>query len=98
MTLKSGGTTIFLGIDTGGTYTDAVLFDKKRGVVATAKAPTTRHRLSIGIEAAVRAVLIVPASEIELVSLSSTLATNAIVEGQGSPICLLLIGYEPRLV
>lgn len=67
-------------------------------MVKTAKSPTTRHRLSIGIEAAVRAVLTVPPSEVELVSLSSTLATNAIVEGQGSPVCLLLLGYEPRLV
>ena len=33
-----------------------------------------------------------------LVSLSTTLATNAIVEGQGSPICLLLIGYDPDLI
>jgi N-methylhydantoinase A/oxoprolinase/acetone carboxylase beta subunit len=31
--------------------------------------------------------------DIELVSLSTTLATNAIVEGQGSSICLILIGY-----
>ena len=75
-----------------------MLFDKKLGVVKTAKAPTTRHKLSVGIEAAVRAVLTVPPSAVELVSLSSTLATNAIVEGQGSPVCLLLLGYEPRLV
>jgi N-methylhydantoinase A/oxoprolinase/acetone carboxylase beta subunit len=75
-----------------------VLFDQKQGVIKSAKAPTTRHRLSIGIEAAVRSVLSVPPSEIELVSLSSTLATNSIVEGKGNPVCLLLIGYDPRLV
>ena len=34
-----------LGIDTGGTYTDAVLFDHDPGVVAKAKALTTRHDL-----------------------------------------------------
>lgn len=84
-------TAIFLGIDTGGTYTDAVLYDKKRGVISSVKAPTTRYKLPTGIEAAVKAALTVPASEIELVSLSSTLATNAIVEGQGSPIYLVLI-------
>ncbi len=33
--------------------------------------------------------------EIELVSLSTTLATNAVVKGQGSPICLLLVGHPP---
>jgi N-methylhydantoinase A/oxoprolinase/acetone carboxylase beta subunit len=32
---------------------------------------------------------------VRLVSLSTTLATNAILEGQGSPLCLLLLGYPP---
>src|SRR5262245_47789128 len=41
------------------------------------------------------AVLRQSPDDISLVSLSTTLATNAIVEGQGSPICLLLLGYEP---
>jgi len=35
---------------------------------------------------------------VELVSLSTTLATNAIVEGQGSAICLILIGYTPDML
>lgn len=34
---------IFLGIDTGGTYTDAVLWSEARGVIAKAKALTTRQ-------------------------------------------------------
>jgi N-methylhydantoinase A/oxoprolinase/acetone carboxylase beta subunit len=37
-------------------------------------------------------------TEVDLVALSTTLATNAIVEGQGSPVCLLLIGYDPALI
>ena len=85
-----------LGFDTGGTYTDAVLFDPATGgVVAAAKALTTKHDLSIGLRGAMEAVLRQSADDIALVSLSTTLATNAIVEGQGSPICLLLLGYEP---
>jgi N-methylhydantoinase A/oxoprolinase/acetone carboxylase beta subunit len=32
------------------------------------------------------------------VALSTTLATNAIVEGRGCPVCLLLIGYDPTLI
>ncbi|MFP4442688.1 MAG: hydantoinase/oxoprolinase N-terminal domain-containing protein, partial [Spirochaetia bacterium] len=44
---KSGH--FFLGIDTGGTYTDSVLFSEESGVVASAKAITTRRDLSIGI-------------------------------------------------
>jgi N-methylhydantoinase A/oxoprolinase/acetone carboxylase beta subunit len=96
--------TIALGIDTGGTYTDAVLveLDDDRGrVIAGAKALTTRRDLAIGIGGAVDSVFAGDAirpEEIELVALSTTLATNAIVEGQGSSICLLLIGYDPELI
>ena len=38
-----------LGIDTGGTYTDAVLYDETSGVTASAKALTTKHDLVIGV-------------------------------------------------
>jgi N-methylhydantoinase A/oxoprolinase/acetone carboxylase beta subunit len=86
---------VLLGIDTGGTYTDAVLYDDTRGVIASAKALTTKHDLSSGIRQALEAVLKSGYPKIGLVSLSTTLATNAIVEGQGSPICLLLLGYPP---
>lgn len=85
-----------LGIDTGGTYTDAVLLDSEQRVRAAAKAPTTRQDLAIGIAEAVRAVLgqadCKPA-DIALVGLSTTLATNAIVEGQGGRVGLILIGF-----
>ena len=85
---------ILLGIDTGGTYTDAVLYDEGLGrVVTAAKALTTRHDLAVGIHAAAEAVLtssgVEPAS-IALVSLSTTLATNALVEGQGGRVGLVL--------
>ncbi|UCF98041.1 MAG: hydantoinase/oxoprolinase family protein [Spirochaetaceae bacterium] len=89
---------VLLGIDTGGTYTDAVLFDSQEGsgseVLALAKALTRRHDLSLGIRESLEQVLRSAGREdIELVSLSTTLATNAIVEGQGGSICLILIGY-----
>ena len=49
---------MLLGIDTGGTYTDAVVYDEVAGVVlAKAKSPTTHHDLAIGICAAIDAVL-----------------------------------------
>jgi N-methylhydantoinase A/oxoprolinase/acetone carboxylase beta subunit len=84
-----------LGIDTGGTYTDAVLYDPGRGVLAAAKALTTRHDLAEGVGAAIAGVLPSGAGQrIRLVSLSTTLATNALVEGQGSPAGLLLLGYD----
>ena len=89
---------ILLGIDTGGTYTDAVLYDERSGrVVAAAKALTTRHDLAVGIRDAAESVLegsgVEPAS-IALVSLSTTLATNALVEGQGGHVGLVLIGFD----
>ena len=89
--------TVFVGVDTGGTYTDAVVYDERREVVlATAKAPTTHDDLAIGIEAALDEVLrtadVAPAA-IGLVSLSTTLATNALVEGVGRPACLVMIGF-----
>ncbi|MDH3473739.1 MAG: hydantoinase/oxoprolinase family protein [Rhodospirillales bacterium] len=91
-----------LGIDTGGTYTDAVIFEQDAGpaagVVAAAKALTTKHDLAVGVREAIEAVLPEAAAEIALVSLSTTLATNAVVEGQGSPVCLLLIGTGPEVL
>ena len=88
---------IFLGIDTGGTYTDAVLWSEAGGeVLAKAKALTTRHDLAVGISGAVDAVMqkagVDPAA-IKLVSMSTTLATNALVEGQGGRVALVMIGF-----
>ena len=49
--------TLLLGVDTGGTYTDAVLIRDEVAVIASAKSLTTRHDLAEGIGAAVQAVL-----------------------------------------
>ena len=71
-----------LGIDTGGTYTDAVLFREPDGVIAKAKSLTTREDLARGIAGAVDAVIGssgIAARDIGLVSLSTTLATYALV-------------------
>lgn len=88
---------LYLGIDTGGTYTDAVLMSETDGVVAKAKSLTTRHDLTVGIGGAVSNVLQnsnAPVSSIGLVSLSTTLATNALVEGQGGRAALVMIGFD----
>jgi len=88
-----------LGIDTGGTYTDAVLVNYDTGeVLRGAKALTTKQDLSLGIREAMDRILGADAPNICLVALSTTLATNALVEGKGAPICLLLLGYDPRLI
>jgi len=92
--------TVFVGIDTGGTYTDAVVYDERRKeLLAKAKAPTTHDELSVGIEAALDQALAAAAVDpgaIGLVSLSTTLATNALVEGVGRPACLVMIGFGPE--
>ncbi|TNC52489.1 hydantoinase/oxoprolinase family protein [Rubellimicrobium rubrum] len=89
---------VLLGVDTGGTYTDAVLLDEdETRVLAKAKALTSRPDLSIGVGAAIDAVLAqggVAPSEVAMVSLSTTLATNALVEGQGGRVALIAIGFD----
>lgn len=87
-----------LGVDTGGTYTDAVMLDEvSDAVVASAKALTTRPDLALGVGAAIDAALAqaaVSVTDIAMVSLSTTLATNALVEGQGGRIAFVSIGFD----
>ncbi len=90
---------LMLGVDTGGTYTDAVLIEDETHVVASAKALTTRHDLAVGVGAAIDAVMTesgAKAADIAMVSLSTTLATNALVEGQGGRVGLVFIGFSKR--
>lgn len=91
-----------IGIDTGGTYTDAVLLDtEKKGVeaiVRKAKAFTTHEKLENGIEKSMGALNLTPddTSQIEKVVLSTTLATNAIVEKKLHKVGLIVVGDMPR--
>lgn len=77
-----------LGVDAGGTYTDCVLYDMGRGrVLAKAKAITTHHNLMIGIDEGLgrlaQAAGGADLKSVRVVALSTTLATNSIVEGKG---------------
>lgn len=88
-----------LGLDTGGTFTDAAIIDAESGtLVAKAKSPTTRDDLSIGLGYAISAALDqIPSgkkNEVSRVCLSTTLATNAVVEGMGGRVGLVMIGFE----
>jgi N-methylhydantoinase A/oxoprolinase/acetone carboxylase beta subunit len=90
------------GVDTGGTYTDAVLIDgESRKVVAAAKALTTRGDLALGVNQALKQALAAldeaAAHRVRLVAVSTTLATNAVVEGHGSPIAVILIGFDRQM-
>lgn len=89
-------TTYSIGIDTGGTYTDAVLLDNRtREVVAWRKERTTSHDLSIGVGTALASLLqhTVTISDIRQLSVSTTLATNAVVENRGARVGLFVLGY-----
>lgn len=90
---------LVLGIDTGGTYTDGVLLEyDTRQVLATHKSLTTKRDFSIGIEKVIEGIQIDDPSDIKMVSISTTLATNAIAEGKGKRVALFLIGYDPDLI
>ena len=88
-----------IGIDAGGTYTDAVVYDFEEGrALAMAKALTTKEDLSVGILGALDAL---PRQYLEAagcVALSTTLATNACVEDKGGRGKLLFIGVDSRVV
>jgi N-methylhydantoinase A len=76
---------MLIGVDVGGTFTDAVLAVGER--LITAKAPTTPKDQSAGVMAAIGAVLArtgARAEEIEEFSHGMTVATNALLEGRGA--------------
>ncbi len=84
-----------IGIDTGGTYTDAVIYDfTEKKVLSSSKALTTREDLSIGISGALEGLDKGLLAKAEVAALSTTLATNACVEGKGGRAKLLLIGVD----
>lgn len=84
-----------LGIDTGGTYTDAVLLSIEDGtILGSAKSLTTYRDLSVGIRESLMKLDRDLLGEVSTVSLSSTLATNSIVEGRGCRVGLVCIGRD----
>ena len=90
---------LVLGIDTGGTYTDGVLLEyNTHKILATHKSLTTKRDFAIGIENVIAEIDIQDPSAIQMVSVSTTLATNAIAEGKGKRVALFLIGYDPDLI
>ena len=104
MPSSPASTSYLIGVDTGGTYTDAAIIEASgHRVVARAKAITTKGDLAIGVtEAITQAVAQLPrglhAQDIQLVSVSTTLATNAVVEGHGSAVGVVLIGFDAQMV
>jgi N-methylhydantoinase A/oxoprolinase/acetone carboxylase beta subunit len=89
---------IGIGIDTGGTYTDAVAYDfDAKEILFSTKAQTTKEDLSIGIGNALDGLPSDVLRKAELISLSTTLATNACVENKGGRAKLLFIGVDKKV-
>lgn len=86
-----------IGIDTGGTYTDGVLVDvETKRILKTAKTETTHEDLRICIANVLDDLTKDKQEGIKLVSLSTTLATNACVENRGAKTRLILFGSSPK--
>ena len=84
-----------LGIDTGGTYTDAVVYDFDSGeILDSGKSNTIKEDLKLGIINTLDQMSPDLLKKVSLVSLSTTLATNACVEDKGSRATLILIGCD----
>ncbi|KKG13215.1 hydantoinase/oxoprolinase family protein [Methanosarcina sp. 2.H.A.1B.4] len=85
-----------LGIDAGGTYTDAVLVRDSDGeIIDSNKALTTYPDPLAGIKNVVDGLNPGYLENVKLVSVSTTLSTNTILEGTGFPVALILIGDHP---
>jgi N-methylhydantoinase A len=81
---------MLLGVDVGGTFTDAVLLDD--GAVHTAKVPTTPREESLGVMRAVESVLEragARADDVETFAHGMTVGTNALLEERGARTALI---------
>ena len=89
---------MLLGLDVGGTFTDAVIIEGHR-VVSSAKRRTTKDNLMQGIGEALDAVLAsCDTSNIEQVTLSTTVVTNTIVEEKEQVVDLYVVTGPGRNV
>lgn len=83
---------IGLGIDTGGTFTDGVIYDFATGaVLASAKSPTTHDDLIVGIRETLNRLPRESLEQVRKVGISTTLATNAVVERKGRKVGVLIM-------
>ena len=90
---------IGIGIDTGGTCTDAVIYDFEKGkILAAGKALTTKEHLETGIANALDQLPEDLLGKVQMAALSTTLATNACLENKGARAKLLLIGFDRRMM
>ncbi len=81
-----------IGIDVGGTNTDATLISRDRRVLGMVKVPTDHNHILASTKAALKQILTYnEANQPVKLQLSTTLSTNAIVEGKGEATAVLAI-------
>ncbi len=86
-----------LGIDVGGTYTDGVLIElPSRKVIRTAKVPTDKDDLAGSVLRCFSALSVHAPALLPRFCISTTLATNAMVEGTKQDVCAVCIGTVPK--
>ncbi|MEL7519443.1 MAG: hydantoinase/oxoprolinase N-terminal domain-containing protein, partial [Pseudomonadota bacterium] len=87
-----------LGVDVGGTFTDLLLLDESTGAFWRHKTPSTPHDSSEGILNGVKAITAqagVAAKDIAYFLHGTTVATNAVLEGKGAKVGLIVTeGYR----
>ena len=84
-----------LGIDAGGTYTDAVIVRGADGAIVDAKKSfTTYPDIQQGIKNVLDSLDQQYLKDVNLVSVSTTLSTNALLENTGRPVGLILVGEQ----
>jgi N-methylhydantoinase A/oxoprolinase/acetone carboxylase beta subunit len=87
---------LVMGIDTGGTCTDGVVIDPStEEILDISKVPTTLGNVMDGIQNCIGVIKSEYLKEVTLVCLSTTLATNAVIEDRGGTVGLLCIGKIP---
>ena len=90
-----------LGVDVGGTFTDLLLHDEVSQRTYEAKTPSTPEDQSIGVAEGVRLICEkagISPGDVELILHGTTVATNAVLEGKGSRVGLLVTeGFEYTL-
>ena len=90
-----------ISIDVGGTFTDVILVDEKKGTFQYAKTPTTHYDLAEGVLKGLEEILQISGKsiqELDYLIHGTTIGTNAIIEGKGARVGLITTqGFEDVL-
>jgi len=90
--------TLHVGIDTGGTFTDLVVYDSEKNQILTYKTPSTPSSPGMAFVTAIREASVTVEQVSEVVHGASTVATNALIERKGATVAFVTTaGFEDTL-